>query len=185
MSFDSTRRYRISINNIRELLANDGYQREGTGPVPRCEALMRAIEDAARYDHINLLKELVAEGGDATKCADPLIAACELGNLHIVRYLCDLGANVNGRGRQGETPLMAAAAGGELDVVRFLLSRGADSTMHDTETDSKDALGWAKIGFAKVNWPTGMSEAIRLQFEEIILLLTDIKSKPDKRVSPN
>ena len=180
MSFESTRRHRISADNIREMLANGGYQREGVGPVPRHEALVCAIEHAAEHDHLDLIEELIAEGADVSECADPLIAACEMGHIHIVRYLSDLGSNVNGRGRQGETPLMAAASCGHPTVVRLLLDHGADSTMHDTDSDSKDALGWAKMGFAEPNWPDGMPTDVRNQFQEVISILTDLKLNADK-----
>jgi len=139
-----------------------------------------AIEDAAEHDHLDLIEELVAEGADVSECADPLIAACEMGHGHIVRYLCDLGSDVNGRGRQGETPLMAAASCGHPAIVRLLLDQGANPTMHDTETESKDALGWAKMGFAELNWPDGMPTDVRNQFQEVISILTDLKSDPDK-----
>jgi len=180
VSFESTGRHRISADNIRELIANGGYQREGVGAVPRHEALVFAIEDAAEHDHIDLIKELVAEGADVSDCTDPLIAACEMGHIHIVRYLCELGSNVNGRGRQGETPLMAAASCGHPTIVRILLDHRADSTMHDTETDSKDALGWVKMGIVDPNLSNGMPDDVRLQFQEVISILTDLKSKPDK-----
>ena len=180
MSFESTRRHRISADNIRQLLANGGYRREGIGAVPRREALVFAIEDAATHDHIDLIEELIAQGADIAKCAAPLIAACEMGHIHIVRYLCELGSNVNGRGIQGETPLMAAASCGHPTIVRLLLDQGADSTMHDTETDSKDALGWAKMGFAEPNWPNGIPADVRDQFQEVISILTDLKLNPDK-----
>jgi hypothetical protein len=48
-------------------------QREVVGAVPRQEALVFAIEDAAEHDHIDLIKELISEGADVTQCTDPLV----------------------------------------------------------------------------------------------------------------
>jgi ankyrin repeat protein len=53
------------------------------------------------------------------------VAASE-GNVQAVRYLLDEGANVNARGKFGNTPLAEAAYYGHTTVVKELLLRGAD-----------------------------------------------------------
>lgn len=53
----------------------------------------------------------------------PLIYAAEIGNLPIVEYLLEQGADVNYRGAFNRTALIVAAAEGNLQVVNYLLSR--------------------------------------------------------------
>jgi ankyrin repeat protein len=49
--------------------------------------------------------------------------ACESGNLHAVRYLCERKANINIRNRDGKSPLHFAASRGHLDIVSFLCAQ--------------------------------------------------------------
>ncbi len=177
MSFEIGNRPHISAENIRQLLKTGGYRREIDGQsvvMPRHEALVFAIESAAEHDHLDLIKELIADGADVSATADPLIVACEMGHIHIVKYLLKCGSNINGRGRHsGETPLMAAASCGQANIVKYLLDNGADSTMQDTESDSKNALGWAQMGFAELNWPNSMPDDVRTGFNDVIVMLTE------------
>ena len=52
---------RVSAENIRELLANGGYQPLPDSPMPRREAFVMALCDAAEHDHPELVRELIAE----------------------------------------------------------------------------------------------------------------------------
>lgn len=54
----------------------------------------------------------------------PLIAACEVGNMSIVRELLKEGAIVNQQGNNC-TPLTVSCAAGHMDVVKVLLKKGA------------------------------------------------------------
>lgn len=174
MDFEKTNRPHITAENIRTMLANGGYRRETTNgfkEMPRHEALLFAIEDAAKHNHMDLIKELIAEGGDVSAVMGPLIGASEAGHRHIVEFLIASGANVNGRNRFGETPLMVAASYGHADVVRYLLDQGADPTICD---GGIDALGYAKMGFAEYNRLGSIPNDVRARFNKVIAILAKL-----------
>ncbi len=179
MSAESNSRGHMSAENIREVLEAGGYQYQCDGKstsMPRNEALLFAIEHAAEYDHLDLIQELVAEGAALSLSTGPLIAACEAGHIHIVKYLIQNGTDINGRGRLcGETPLMAAAGCGKALVVKYLLENGADPTMRDTEPDAMDSLAWAKIGYEGHGWLDGMPEDVCLEYQQVISMLSSLK----------
>jgi ankyrin repeat protein len=56
----------------------------------------------------------------------PLMAACLSGDLDVVRFLVDRGADVKARNRLGFTALHGAALSGDAVMVGLLLDRGAD-----------------------------------------------------------
>ena len=60
---------------------------------------------------------------DATeKCVEGYLA---IGYVAIIRFMLELGADINGKCTQGNTPLIDAALMGHTEVVDLLLSRGA------------------------------------------------------------
>ena len=56
-----------------------------------------------------------------------LVRASRRGRTASVRFLLDLGANVNERNEYGDSPLLAAAINGKVGVVRVLMDAGADA----------------------------------------------------------
>jgi hypothetical protein len=160
---------RITSDNIRRLLASGGYQRQSdtgeTRSMPHREALLFALCDAAEHHHLELARELIAEGADLRASVDPLIAACESGDLPIVQLLVEHGAEINARGQQDDTPLMNAASHANLEVVQYLLKVGAERSPHD--------LKWLEMGAAAHNWPDGMSADVRYAYDAIRRLLTE------------
>ena len=60
-----------------------------------------------------------------------LIEAAERGDVNTVKYLLDLGVDVNGRDEQGTTALTAAAWEGQTEVVKMLLERGSEIDPQD------------------------------------------------------
>ena len=67
-----------------------------------------------------------------------LVKAAESGQLKIVRYLVDHGADVHVRTKFGNTALMGASLFGYLDVVEYLISRGAN--INDRNAGGETAL---------------------------------------------
>jgi ankyrin repeat protein len=68
-------------------------------------------------------------------CCMPLFLAAGQGNIEVVRYLLDEGADINAREKLGHTALAEAAYYGHIDVVNELLLRGADiNTISDDGT---------------------------------------------------
>lgn len=66
------------------------------------------------------------------KCCTPLFIAATCGNVEILRFLVENGANVNATDDFGFTPLMAASDSQFLDAVTFLIDQGADVNLHDS-----------------------------------------------------
>ena len=56
----------------------------------------------------------------------PLHAACEKGNLEIVKILLEHGAEKDAENVDGFTPLLRACTNGHLFVIKELASRGAN-----------------------------------------------------------
>ena len=65
-----------------------------------------------------------------------LHAACERGDLVIIRMLLDAGARVNSRDRPRATPLHIACMNDDLEIVRELIRRGADICAKDSNGDT-------------------------------------------------
>ena len=138
-----------NLAQVRELLAADvpldeadeyGWTALGAACAKRhreiARVLMRAgaavdsrdgaaspIQDAAAGGDLDLVKQLVAAGADASGAVD---AAANDGQVHVLRWLVeDAGADVDEL-IDGMTPLMSAAEAGKAEVVRELIRLGAD-----------------------------------------------------------
>lgn len=94
------------------------------------------IWEAIRFDQKEIVQMLLDEGVDVTAYPDPdirtfhgtLHLAASLGNLSMVQFLLERGADVNfnGMGKPGNSAIEGAARGGQEEVVEFLLDAGAD-----------------------------------------------------------
>jgi ankyrin repeat protein len=56
----------------------------------------------------------------------PILVAAEMGDVEMLKLLCDAGAHLETRDDFGSTALNIAALSGRIKAVEFLLSRGAD-----------------------------------------------------------
>lgn len=72
---------------------------------------------------------------DTTTCDSltGLHEAAICGNVELVEYLLEMGANIDCRDNEGWTPLHAAASLGQTKIVELLLGRGADATIINCE----------------------------------------------------
>ncbi|MEL6555649.1 MAG: ankyrin repeat domain-containing protein [Cyanobacteria bacterium J06621_11] len=89
--------------------------------------LMRAIQ----YKNVAFVERLLSAGADFYHpCYEqnrPLAAAISAeGDVAMVRYMLELGDDVNARYHVGYTPLLLAVSKGYVDVVELLLASGAD-----------------------------------------------------------
>lgn len=111
-----------------------------------------AFGEAARWGHLPLVNEMLADGNDVdvpteSGCTALMLAASG-GHIEIVRTLIAAGADVNATDHsKGMTPMMwnLAALHSEktyISIVRELLNAGADRTM--AAHDGKTALEWAR-----------------------------------------
>jgi ankyrin repeat protein len=94
-------------------------------------ACVKSIDQAIVRQDFQQIKSIVERDArvlDNTQGQDqpPLHLAIKTGNLNIIRYLVDNGAEVNGKNWDGDTPLHIAASRGDYEIMSFLVSRGAD-----------------------------------------------------------
>lgn len=68
--------------------------------------------------------------------ASPLILATLKGNIHIVTWLLEKGADINHKNQQGHSPLQYACSKGFKDIVEYLLAHGADINIQDNRGDT-------------------------------------------------
>ncbi len=67
-----------------------------------------------------------------------LMEASAQGNLELITFLVNNGANVNIQSSDGVTALMVTALGGHLKIVKFLVNNGAD-------VDQQNNDGWSAL----------------------------------------
>ena len=74
----------------------------------------------------------------AGQCCTRLLTS---GQLEVVKWLVEKGADVNATNKDGRTVLHSAADSGQLDVVKWLVEKGAD--VNATDKDGKTVLHMA------------------------------------------
>jgi ankyrin repeat protein len=98
---------------------------------------------AALKGHKDLVKKLIARGGDVNKPGwTPLHYAATSGELEIMALLLEEHAYINAESPNKTTPLMMAAHYGTPEAVKLLLQEGADPTM-------RNELGLTAFDFAQ------------------------------------
>lgn len=106
------------------------------------EALIKAVNDCMANKECanntskirelqNTINTLIKLGGANINTRDfrggwtPLHYAVSLGNLELVEFLVEHGANINAKDINGVTPLHIAAKNGHFSIVKFLVKHGA------------------------------------------------------------
>lgn len=110
--------------NMIKLLFQYGYPKTDA-------AISLAMQSAAENNQTGPLKYLISLGYNADLeyfDQTPLAQACKYGNVDIIQFLIDHGADPNGRNLKGtpETPLSIACSFGQTDAARYLIEKGAD-----------------------------------------------------------
>jgi ankyrin repeat protein len=106
---------------------------------------------AAETGNLTVVRELIEEYGvdinsvSTAYYMTALMRASLFGNLDIVRYLIDHGANVNATADIGMTALMFASQEGHLEIVRCLVERGGANANAARTSDGCTALMWASM----------------------------------------
>ena len=101
-----------------------------------------------RYFWVLLLGLGVAGVGGEKGKTVALYWAAHYGQLAVVRYLVEQGADVNATDFKGETALHSAAEAGDLAVVEYLVGQGASLTA--TTNDGYTPKGLASHGHTDV-----------------------------------
>ncbi|XP_063836818.1 ankyrin repeat domain-containing protein 54-like [Ostrinia nubilalis] len=107
----------------------------------------RLLHQAALWDNVELLQELIANGADVdardARSRTALHAAALADRSRCLQALCDAGADVNARAEDvagGETALHIAAERGHVDNIKTLLKAGAEHDALDAARDTPLAL---------------------------------------------
>lgn len=69
------------------------------------------------------------------------LASIEYGNLEMIKYLLEKGADINVKNEDGSTALMTASMYGNLEIIKYLIENGADINAKDN--DGSTALIYA------------------------------------------
>ncbi|CAG9466323.1 unnamed protein product [Pedinophyceae sp. YPF-701] len=80
----------------------------------------------------------------------PIHGAAETGNLEIVRYLVENGADVNALDNDDETALHEAAEDGHLEVVKYLIAVGVDPDIRNDDGETAADIALAR-GYPEVH----------------------------------
>ncbi|NRA37581.1 MAG: ankyrin repeat domain-containing protein, partial [Planctomycetes bacterium] len=112
---------------------------------------------AAKKGLIQSLKSLLEYNADRealTKSGESVLhyACAGKKRLEIIKYLIEIGCDVNLKDKNGRTPLFNAVSIGEKDIVNFLLGNKASPDVKDTEgkTPLHLAARWGKTDALKI-----------------------------------
>jgi ankyrin repeat protein len=120
--------------------------RAGANPNSRSVAMGTALHQAAAAGAVRSVQLLLDAGADVNAPlpkvgSSPLLLACDMQRLEVVKMLLARGAAVNVPDSDGDTAIGLAAARNRPDIVRLLLAAGADKNIRNRS--GKSALDYA------------------------------------------
>jgi ankyrin repeat protein len=110
-------------------------------PCPNCRnksmLLFHSLETIITNDELDDLKEIINENNVNKYLSNwgitPLHIAAYKNKLDAVKYLLEIGANINSKAKMGHTPLYSASLSGNFEIVKYLVENGADTNIiHST-----------------------------------------------------
>eukprot|EP01080_Neovahlkampfia_damariscottae_P010211 gene10211-2631_t len=117
---------RAGHNEVVSLLKSRG----GTSELPTIKK-MASLMSAIQNGNLTKVKNLILVSPDLIDASDydnrtPLHIAASIGDLEIVQFLLEAGADVNALDNQDETPIQDALSHGKSQVVDFLIQKGGE-----------------------------------------------------------
>ena len=127
----------VDIQRVRKCLE------EGANIHERWHEGETALTFASHCGWLDIVKLLIEHGADLNTQNDFLqtglskaaVMGCSFG---VVRFLVEIGAEIDHRNINGTTPLMSAAFGAHINITEFLLSKGAK--LNSKDKDGETAL---------------------------------------------
>lgn len=114
------------------------FSAENTKNTHKKEDINQKLYYAIRSNNLSLVKNLVSKGAEVNqsinissdyKKVSPLIIACYIGNIEIVKFLSSKKININHRDANGCSALTIAAVMKNLQIANLLIDRGADMSV--------------------------------------------------------
>ncbi len=130
----------------------------------KSDKLFKMIENNNHKKAIIMIRKIKHIDSRDDNDNTPLIAACRIGDIIIVRELLDNGADVDAVNNDHENSLIAAAKNGHLEIINYLIEHNADINIKD------------KIGYGVLHAAAGFGHLAVL---EIIFPLCREKDFPD------
>lgn len=94
-------------------------------------SLDKACYIAAKFNNIEIMKELIKRGGNINSCAPgsagvtPLLIAAHHGHEDMVKLLCEAGADISAEKENGSNVMFSACKHGHLSILKLLHAFGA------------------------------------------------------------
>lgn len=97
--------------------------------------LLRHASSIGHFGTVKILLENYKTSKETTDTEDrtPLCLASKYGNLEIVKYLLEKGADIEAKDKNGMSPLILASKNGNLEIVKYLFEKGVNVEAIDKE----------------------------------------------------
>jgi ankyrin repeat protein len=117
------------------------YQYGGEVDLPSGKHNVTPLVPACQENAFDAVKFLVDKGADANQRIvaagnqSPIRFACKTGNVALVTFLLENGAQLEDTPDDGITPIIQAARSDHYDLVKFLIDQGADVNAYAVEKE--------------------------------------------------